>query len=331
MIPKTMKALQLNAYDGKLQLVEMPVPQPQAGEVLVKIAATPVNPSDLMFIQGLYGFRKKLPTVPGFEGSGTVVMAGSGLVPRLWLGRQVSCAAAEQGSWAEYMVTQATLCFPLNRSLTLEQGASAFVNPWTAWALIDRARQEHHPAILHTAAASALGQMMVRLGQRQGVKIVNIVRRQEQVDLLHGLGADRVLSTHEPDFDAKLKEICKAWDIHLAFDAISGEMPNRLLNSMPKKSRVVIYGGLSLLGCTINPAHFIFREQKLEGFWLTDWMRARNLLGLLAIGNTIQKLIATDLQTHIQARVSLEDAIVGLEEYQANMTKGKVLILPNGK
>src|SRR4051812_14523408 len=105
-LPETMRALCLTAYDGRpesLQMTEMPVPKPAAGQVLVRVAAAPINPSDLMFVRGLYGVKKPLPAVPGFEGSGTVVAAGS-LAGRLLVGRRVGCVPnpATDGTWAEY-------------------------------------------------------------------------------------------------------------------------------------------------------------------------------------------------------------------------------------
>jgi NADPH2:quinone reductase len=111
-----MRAVQLSTYDGKpenIAVVEMPVPRPGRGEVLVRVFASPINPSDLMFIRGFYGFKKPLPAVPGFEGSDTVVEAGAGIMPRLLKRRRVACATADPkvagGMWAEYVVTPAQL------------------------------------------------------------------------------------------------------------------------------------------------------------------------------------------------------------------------------
>jgi NADPH2:quinone reductase len=120
--PATMRAVQLRAYDGNpesIAVVDLSVPRPGPGQVLVRVAASPINPSDLMFIRGLYGFKKPLPAIPGFEGSGTVVEAGSGMMPRFLKGRRVACAAADPniagGMWAEYLVTSAQLCVPLSK------------------------------------------------------------------------------------------------------------------------------------------------------------------------------------------------------------------------
>ncbi len=118
-----MRAVQLRAYDGapaSIAVVEMPVPRPGPGQVLVRVHASPVNPSDYFFLRGLYSFKKPLPTVPGFEGSGTVVEAGPGLLPRLLKGKRVACSTAAPGMaggmWAEYVATSAQLCVPLRKS-----------------------------------------------------------------------------------------------------------------------------------------------------------------------------------------------------------------------
>src|SRR6516225_7449636 len=187
-LPATMRAVQLKDYDPKpesLTVAEVPVPRPGPGEVLVKVFASPVNPSDLTFITGNYGFRKLLPATPGFEGSGTVVETGSGMMAKFMKGRRVACAVADAkstgGMWAEYIVTSAQFCGPLSKRVEMEHAATMLVNPLTAWALVDEARREGHRAAVQTAAASALGKMVIRLGQRFHLPVINVVRRAEQV------------------------------------------------------------------------------------------------------------------------------------------------------
>ena len=170
-IPATMRAIELRSFERtpeSLVVVEKPVPRAGKGQVLVKMAAAPINPSDLAFLRGLYGLKKSLPVVPGLEGSGVVVAAGGGLRARVLMGRRVACSAPPggDGTWAEYMVTSAAVCFPLGKKVSLEQGAMSLVNPLTAWALMDLARRGGHRAVVQTAAASALGRMILRLAQR---------------------------------------------------------------------------------------------------------------------------------------------------------------------
>jgi NADPH2:quinone reductase len=149
-----MHAVQLDD-DGRLVLGRIPVPRPARGEVLIRTAAAPINPSALRFLSGSGGSTS--PMVPGLEGSGTVVESGGGLLPRLLVGRRVAFASARGGTWAEYAVAAAMSCIPLRQHVSLEQGASLIVNPLTAVAFFEMVERGHHHAIINNAAASALG------------------------------------------------------------------------------------------------------------------------------------------------------------------------------
>src|ERR1041385_2500581 len=136
-LPSTMHAVQLDKPNGQLMLREIPVPRPQAGQVLVRMAAAPINPSGLGALAGLsYRGERRFPFTPGLEGSGTVIEAGSGIMPRLLNGRRVACSAllTGDGTWAEYMVTSAQSCIPLNKNVSFERGATLLVNPLSALA-----------------------------------------------------------------------------------------------------------------------------------------------------------------------------------------------------
>lgn len=334
-LPATMRAVQLRAYDGKpesISVAEVPLPRPGPGEVLVKVFASPVNPSDLMFVIGEYGFKKPLPAIPGFEGSGTVVDAGSGFMAGFMKGRRVACAAADAkvsgGMWAEYVVTSAQLCVPLGKNVELEHAATMLVNPLTAWALVDKARRGRHRAAVHTAAASALGRMVVRLGKRFGLPIVNVVRRPEQVELLRNLGAEHVLNSSESGFDDDLRKLCHKLKATISFEAVAGEMSGRVLSAQPPGSRMLVYGGLSLKPVEIEPGSLIFEGKHVEGFWLSAWLRNRNLLSQLRVARQVQEMLAGDLKTEIRARLPLERAAEALAQYSKDMTAGKVLIVP---
>lgn len=334
-LPATMRAVQLRAYDGKpesISVAEVPLPRPGPGEVLVKVFASPVNPSDLMFVIGEYGFKKPLPAIPGFEGTGTVVDAGSGLMAAFMKDRRVACAAADAkvsgGMWAEYVVTSAQLCVPLGKNVELEHAATMLVNPLTAWALVDNARRGRHRAAVHTAAASALGRMVVRLGKRFGLPIVNVVRRPQQVELLRSLGAEHVLNSSDSGFDDELRKLCHKLKATISFEPVAGEMSGRVLRAQPPRSRMLVYGGLSLKPVEIEPGSLIFEGKHVEGFWLSAWLRNRNLLTQLRVARQVQEMLAGDLKTEICARLPLEKAAEGLAQYSKDMTAGKVLIVP---
>ena len=331
-----MRVVQLRAYDGNpesVSVVELPVPRPGAGEVLVRVAPSPINPSDQMFIWGLYGFKKPLPAIPGFEGSGLVVDVGSGMMARFLKGRRVACAAAAPdiagGMWAEYLVTSAQLCVPLSKQVDMEQGATMLINPLTAWALMEEARIGRHRAVVQTAAASALGRMLVRLGQRFSIPIINVVRRAEQAELLRKMGAEHVLNTSDANFDSSLEDLCHKLGATIGFEAVAGEMSARVLRAQPRGSRLLVYGALSLEASQVDPASLIFEGKRVEGFWLTAWLRRKSILSQLRVSRQVQELLAKDLKTEIQARLPLEEAPRGLEQYAANMTGGKILLMPS--
>ena len=256
-IPDQMTAIVLDSYSGvaALRVEQRPVPKPGNNEVLVKVAATSINPSDLAFIEGHYGFQNPTPVVPGLEGSGTVIEAGSSMMGRYLKGKRVACLGQGKGDgmWAEYMVTTTNYALPLDKSVSLEQGAMSIVNPLAAIALLTIAKKDGHKVIINTAAASALGQMVNRLGLSEGIQVINIVRRDSQVDLLKQQGATIVLNSSEPNFDRLLHDVCHQYKVRLAFDAVAGPLTMQLLKAMPAHSKVTVYGGLSYEPAQIHP------------------------------------------------------------------------------
>jgi NADPH:quinone reductase len=328
-IPDQMTAVVLDSYTGvdALRIERRPVPQPGSNEVLVKVAATPINPSDLAFLEGLYGFKKPTPVVPGFEGSGIVVAVGSGMMGRYLHGKRVACLSQERGDgvWAEYMVTPASLAFPLDASVSLEQGAMSVVNPLTAMAFLTFAKEGRHEVIVQTAAASALGQMVNRLCKSEGIHIINIVRREAQKELLKEQGAEIVLNSNDTNFPKHLWEVCQQYESRLAFDAAAGPLTIQLLRAMPVHSKVIVYGGLSYEPAQIEAGQLIFEGKSIEGFWLTTWMSKKSFLQNLAIWRRAQKLITTDLKSEIRMQYPLNEVQNAIKD-QSQMTGGKFLL-----
>lgn len=335
-IPETMKAVRVHAFDGasgSVRVDEVPVPRPRSGEVLVRMAAAPVNPSDVMFTRGLYGFTKATPCVPGFEGAGTVVASGGGMYSSWLVGKRVACGVQEDadGTWSEYVVTSPTMCIPLPKEISDEQGASLIVNPLTAMALLENAKRGGHKAAIHTAAASALGRMMLRMSERDHYPVIHVVRRDEQAKLLREMGAKHVLDSSDSDFEEQLHERAKKLGATIAFDAVAGELTGKLLAAMPRGSEAVVYGALSLESCGVEPGQLIFERKRLSGFWLSDWIRKQGNLRLLLAMREVQRHIGSELSTSIAERVPLSGAIEAIARYEENMTRGKVLLVPGGE
>lgn len=160
---KTMRAVILEEYKAKPVVKEIPIPVPKSGQVLIRMEASGMNPSDVTFLSGKYSTKKQPPTVPGFEGSGTVVQSGGGVMAWRLVGKRVAVAANDSlpGCWAEYMVTDAMRCFPIDDNISFQEAGYAFANPLTTLAMLDLVKREKHPAIIQTAACSAVGRMIV--------------------------------------------------------------------------------------------------------------------------------------------------------------------------
>jgi NADPH:quinone reductase-like Zn-dependent oxidoreductase len=328
-IPEKMQAVQLDESEGSVSVRQIPIPRPGPGEVLIRMAASPINPSDLFFLQGNYPVQKPFPVVPGLEGSGTVVARGPGLLPRLWMGKRVACAAAPiyGGTWAEYMVTPARLCFPLHKKLSLEQGAMLIVNPMTALAFFDIVKRDKHKAVVNTAAAGALGRMILRLGQTHEIPVINIVRKVEQAKLLYELGAEHVLQSGEPEFTGQLRALAQQLEATLFLDAVAGEQTQGLLGAAPSGSTVLVYANLSGDMCQINSRTLLSGDKRLEGFYLANWAAKKSLLQILRDTQRVQRLVETVLQSNVQARYAFADVQQALDLYSSHMTG--VLLLPN--
>ncbi|OLV15538.1 NADH oxidoreductase [Deinococcus marmoris] len=326
-----MQALELSSYDGldALKLTEKPVPSPAPGQVLVRVESAAVNPSDLEFMQGSYGFRRPLPTTAGFEGSG-VVVAGNGADAERLMGQRVSCVVQSKGdgTWAEYVALDAKFCLPLQEAVNFDQGAMLFINPFTAWGLVEQAQNGQHRAVVQTAAASAVGTMVQTLATSAGIPVINIVRRGEQVKMLQENGAEHVLNSEAADFEDQLRQRCETLGATMAFDAVGGELSGRLLAAMPEHSTVLVYGVLGGQSVTVSPSDLVYRDGHVSGFYLTTYRRNLSSAELALRTDQIQRRVATDLQTKVSARIGLEDAVEAIKKQQEHASDGKIIIAP---
>jgi len=340
-IPKTMRALVLREQRDNiveairgLKIQERVIPELRRGQVLVKVAAAPCNPSDLLLLQGKYGTLKKLPTVPGWEGAGTVIATGGGLLARWLKGKRVACAlrADRDGTWAEYFVADANKCIPLKRAMPIEQAASLIVNPLTAVGLIETARRDGHAAAVHTVGASQVGRMMIPMAAEMDYPLINIVRRDAQAELICSLGAKHVLNSSGKSFADELRGLCDRLHATAAFEAVGGDMTGVVLNAMPSGSTAYVYGALSEEPCgSIDPIGLVFHKKTITGFYLGSWLDGRGPIGILRAASRVQRMIIERrIGTTIQRRLSLDEAVEGLQQYVDNMTDGKVLIMPHG-
>jgi NADPH:quinone reductase-like Zn-dependent oxidoreductase len=325
-----MKAVFLEKPGGRLIVREVKTPVPGHGEVLVRMKAAPVNPSDLARLRKADDI---ITFIPGLEGSGTVVAAGKGLLPRLWMGKRVACSSEYpfSGTWAEYMVTKAGKCFPLGAKVDDEQGSMSLVNPLTALGFFEIARENHHKAIINNAAASALGRMVELLGRKNNIPVINIVRKADQVLALKSSGSKYVLDSSSPSFVEDLGKISHELDATVLFDSTCSSQLGKMIGVLPSGSSVVIYGNLSgEENILINPRNLIDNDINISGFFLGDRSKKNGMLKNIMNLREVGRLMSSDLKINIQGRFPLERAQEAVDTYLADMSAGKVLLVMNG-
>lgn len=375
--PATYLQLQsLIGADGELtlSLAELPTPTPGPDEVLVRVEAAPLNPSDIGLLFGAADMRHTAraggtperpivtATVPealrpamaaragqpmpvGNEGAGTVIAAGSAPAAQALLGRTVSMIGG--GMYAQLRCLSAAQCQPLPAGTTAAEGASWFVNPLTALGMVETMKREGHTALVHTAAASNLGQMLNRICLKDGIGLVNVVRKPAQAELLKAQGAVHVVDSSREDFAARLTDAIAATGATIGFDATGGgKLAGQILNAMEtailrntpeapysrygsaRLKQVYIYGGLDR-----GPTEFT------RGFGMT-WALGGWLLFnfLTAVGPEraaqLRQRVADELKTtfasHYTREIPLAQVLTleAIALYGAQATGEKVLVRP---
>ena len=356
----------------ELSLQEVPVPAPGANEVLVRVEASPINPSDLGLLiasadmstatvagtaerpvvtaslgEGTLGalsarLDQSLPV--GNEGAGTVVAAGSSSAAQALIGKKVAIAGGAM--YSQYRAVDASACLVLPDGATARDGASSFVNPMTALGMTETMRREGHSGLVHTAAASNLGQMLVKLCQKDGIPLVNIVRKPEQEELLRSLGATYVLNSTSPSFATDLFEALKATSATLAFDATGGgSLASQILNGMEQAANATA-AQYSRYGSNVHKQVYIYGALDTSPTVLTrnfgmawgigGWLLTPFLQG--AGGETFGRLrarVAAELTTTFSSSYTREVSLAGMlspdafNEYVKRATGEKFLVTPH--
>ncbi len=336
-LPKTMRAIQLHDYDGKprsLKEEEVPLPKPKKGQVLVKMTVASINPSDLLYIRGEYGYTRSTPTIPGFVGAGVVVAAGPGQFGKLLIGKRVACAGEEDnGTWAEYCCSNAIQSLKLSKKISDEQGSMLLVNPVTAMALLHEARSEGHKAAINTAAASSVGKMLNKFAGKAGYPIINIVRWEKEAEELKRQGAKFIINSSDPDYINQLTDLTRRLQATIAFDAVSGALPGQLIDAMPEGSIVYIYGRLSPDPMEIDPWKLLFQRKSVRGFWFPEWVKEKGMLQTISIIRRVVKEFDSGMTSHISERFPLSKIHEAIALYEKNMSdknagQGKIVLTP---
>ncbi len=341
----------LISKEGQLQLsiaaVELPKPGPD--DIIVRIEAAPINPSDLALLtgpadlgtavaggtvespvvtadipsrlMGMVAGRVGEPMAVGNEAAGVVVAAGSSDAAQSLLGKTVGIAGGEM--FAEYRCVNAMMALPMPAAVSPAQAASSFVNPMTALGMVETMRDEGFTALVHTAAASNLGQMLNRVCLADGIDLVNIVRKPEQEEILREIGAKYVVNSSSDSFADDLTAAIEATGAYLAFDATGGgNMANTILTCMERAAtkgmeynrygsdtmkKVYVYGRLDLSPIQLTAAYgFSF---SVSGWLLTPFLQRIGIPRMIELRQRVAAEISTTFASHYTAEISMEEAL----------------------
>eukprot|EP00580_Thalassiosira_gravida_P017606 CAMPEP_0201666046 /NCGR_PEP_ID=MMETSP0494-20130426/7006_1 /ASSEMBLY_ACC=CAM_ASM_000839 /TAXON_ID=420259 /ORGANISM="Thalassiosira gravida, Strain GMp14c1" /LENGTH=359 /DNA_ID=CAMNT_0048145119 /DNA_START=72 /DNA_END=1151 /DNA_ORIENTATION=- len=341
-IPAEMKRLVVTSpgkgtsvADCTMEIETLPTPTPASGEVLVKVVAAPINPSD--YGSWFYSKPEAYPMSIGKEGCGIVIVADE--ESSCPVGTKVGFVTdGKQGTFSEYLTLNAkTGVFKMPEDVPIEDCASFMVNPYTALGILDTAQRTcaSSKAIIHTAAASQLGQMIVRLAPSKGLEIINIVRREEQKELLEKIGAKHVIVAASVDdhkvWKAELQSKVNELGAVCAFDAIAGDMAGHLMDVLPSKGIVHVYGGLAGPANGLSFIDLIYGQKELKGFFVTAWLKeggpSRMIPRMMAAGKDVNAgLKGPDGWSCTQfCDTTMENAKEDLLELLAGKSTGKKL------
>jgi NADPH:quinone reductase-like Zn-dependent oxidoreductase len=314
-----------------LQVREVPMPQPAAAEVRVRMKMVPINPSDMMTVRGAYGRLPDLPATPGFEGVGVIDAVGAGWLAKLRglkPGRRVAVLNGRGGNWQEYVVLPARHVVPVPDDIPDDQVAAFFVNPATALVMTQRVLHVTRGAwLLQTAAGSALGRMVIRLGKHFGFHTINLVRRKTLAPELQQLGADEVLSSTDDDIPVRVREITQGKMVPYALDAVGGPGVADIVQTLAPQGRLLVYGTLSNEPISLDPRLLMVGQRAIEGFWLSEWARQQSVLGMLGLFRQIIALMRVGvLTTPVAATFTMAEVAQAVERVEEPGRSGKILL-----
>ncbi len=356
----------------EISLANVPIPEPSADEVVVRVEASPINPSDLGLLVGAADVAtakasgtKDAPVITakvpeaamramagrldesmpvGNEGAGVVVKTGSSEAAKALMGKTVAMIGGAM--YAQYRTMRAGDCLVLPDGITPAEGASCFVNPLTSLGMVETMRREGHKALVHTAAASNLGQMLNKICLKDGTGLVNIVRSAEQAKILQKIGAKHVVDSTAPTFMEDLTNALVETGATLAFDAIGGgKLAGQILTCMEAAinktakvysrygsnvhKQVYIYGGLDLRPTELNRAFGM--TWGVGGWLLTPFLQKISPADALRLRQRVVAELKTTFASHYTQVVSLQEALQlsHIAVYAKRATGEKYLINPN--
>ena len=349
-----MKAVHIDQFSDsfeQVRVIEKDKPTPGPGEILVRMLYAPINPSDLNYIHGTYSSAldgviwntghdtptfdperqiacPQPPYTLGGEGVGIVEATGSGLMARRLKGKRVAITASPIGTWGEYAVTQARRALPVPDQADSQQAAMSFVNPLTAYIMLREVlKVQPGDWVLQSAAASALGKIVIKLSKIYGFKTINVIRSDSAAEQVRALGGDAVINQSNDNIQAEVSRLTKGQGVSHALDCVGGQVGSELVQCLGLDGTLLCYGTLSPDPITLPSRYIMMPVARAQGFFLPNWMAQQNILTLLKTIRSVKKLSA---QGHFDVPVSdivtIDDIQAGLQAATTPGRSGKILI-----
>lgn len=320
--------------DGTIRFEENPDLTVGAQDLLVTIEAAPVNPADFLLANGWYGVQPAIPSAQGSEGVGRVVAAGAEADQSLVGKRVVILPTYEQGTWSDQVVVPARNVVAVPESATATdalQLSMLAINPATAYLLLKQ-YVDLKPGdwIGQNLGNSGVGQAVIALAKRAGVKTLSVVRREEAAKHLRTIGADVVLVDGE-DLGERITEALGGAQLRVVFDGAAGTTPVELAHALEFGGTVVSYSSTTGEVPTLALGDVIFRELSLRGFWLINWIRNAPREEIERVYTELAGLVAEGvLGSTVEATYALEDYQAAFDHARTPERSGKVLFTPKG-
>jgi len=306
-----------------LTIKDKPIPEPGEGEVRIKVTVANINPSDIMYVQGMYGIRPEVPGGAGFEAAGIIDAAGAGV--QMPAGTRVIFTAL--GVWQEYVIVPAKTVIPTPEGMADEIACQAFVNPFTAYGMLKESGLQKDQWLMLTAGGSAFAKFVVQLANKQGIKTLCTVRRDDQIEELLANGATAVVNTEAQDLRQEVKALTDNKGVDYIFDAVGGKLGAQVLDTLGYNGSMMVFGLLSLQPIPLNSGLLIFKNLTVKGFWLTTWMTSLSKEEKIEVTKTVLGgLMQADLKADVEKTYSLDEVAEATKHADAPGRKGKILI-----
>jgi NADPH2:quinone reductase len=310
-----------------LRLVEEPQPAPGPGQVVLRMVARPINPSDLLTISGEYGRLPSLPAVPGLEGVGRVAAVGEGVTG--WREGDRAIPLGSSGTWRDHVVADAARLLPVVDAVSDQSAAQFIVNPVTTWVmLVEELALGPGDWLVQTAAGSTLGRLVIQLAELRGFRTINLVRRPEQVAEITALGGDAAFCTADDDVAEAVRRLTDGRGAAAGIEAVGGATGALALSCLRPGATLLVYGLLSGEPIPVHSGEMLFRGLIVRGFWLSHWFQHTPPAQTVAVLSELMGLMADGrLLPPVAAEYALDDYAAAIAHANRPGRQGKVLLV----